>query len=108
MRSYLYGADLAAWLLTLLARGRAGRAYNVGSEAAISIEDLAKTVTRVLAVGPGVEIAGQRVPGRLPERYVPSTRRAREELGLVETVSLERAILRMAEEAQWRRSSSAS
>jgi nucleoside-diphosphate-sugar epimerase len=97
IRSYLYGADLAAWLWTILARGRGGRAYNVGSESAVSIAELAATVARVLRVPGGVEIAGRSAPGRLPERYVPSTRRAHEELGLTETFDLETGILRMAE-----------
>jgi len=37
-------------------------------------------------------------PGSIlpPERYVPETRRARDELGLIETVSLEKAIQRTA------------
>ena len=108
IRSYLYGADLAVWLWTMLAQGKGGHPYNVGSERTVSIAELAQTVARVLGVAKGVEIAGRTVPGRLPERYVPSTRRAREELGLSETFELEHAILRMAEEAQWRRSSSAS
>lgn len=95
-RSYLYGADLAAWLWTLLARGRPGRGYHVGSEAAISVAELARTVARVLGVEAGVEIAREPAPTP-PERYVPSTRITREELGLSETFTLEESIRRMAE-----------
>ncbi|HET8541996.1 MAG TPA: NAD-dependent epimerase/dehydratase family protein [Anaeromyxobacter sp.] len=103
-RSYLYGADLASWLWTLLARGRGARAYHVGSEAAVSVRELALTVARVLEVGSGVKIAREAPPGGRAERYVPSTRRAREELGLAETFTLEEAIARMAEFARASRS----
>jgi dTDP-glucose 4,6-dehydratase len=95
-RSYLYGADLAAWLLALLTRGASARPYNVGSERAVSIAELAGIVARELG-SPRVEIAKAPTPGRPAERYVPSTRRAREELGLGETFTLEESIRRMAE-----------
>lgn len=95
-RSYLYGADLATWLWTLLARGQAGRAYNVGSERAVSISELARLVARVLGCTRGVEVAVTPEAGRPAERYVPSTRRAREELGLDEGWTLEEAVARMA------------
>lgn len=100
LRSYLYGADLAAWLWTLLARGGAGRTYNVGSESALSIAELAALVARLLGVAGGVRVARSPSPGAAPERYVPSTRRAREELGLAETFALEESILRMHQAAR--------
>ena len=37
VRSYLYSADMVAWLWTLLLRGANGRAYNVGSAHAVTI-----------------------------------------------------------------------
>jgi dTDP-glucose 4,6-dehydratase len=93
LRSYLYASDLAAWLWTILLRGQAGRAYNVGSERAVSIVDLARAVAAE-AGGCAVEVAGEPRPGVPPERYVPSTQRARDELDLHETVELEDAIRR--------------
>ena len=92
VRAYLYAADLAAWLWTLLARGTPGRAYNVGGEDA---RPLAEVARRVGAIA-GVEVAvlGVPRPGAPAPRYVPSTRRAAEELGLAPTVDLDEAIRR--------------
>lgn len=95
-RSYLYASDLAVWLWTILLRGTPLRPYNVGSEEAISIADLARLVARVLAPASPVEIAGTPATGAPVERYVPSTGRIREELGVSQTVDLEDAIARTA------------
>ena len=48
-RSYLYADDLVEWLFTIIARGRSGGVYNVGSPEAVSIRELAEVeaVTRV-------------------------------------------------------------
>lgn len=99
-RSYLYAADLVEWLVMILLRGMPGRAYNVGSEEAVSIRDLAARVADVAAVvlpdrrRPEVSVAGQATPGVIPSRYVPSCRRARAELGLVPATTLDEAIRR--------------
>jgi dTDP-glucose 4,6-dehydratase len=82
MRSYLYTADLAIWLWTLLFRAASARAYNVGSAADLSIADLAHKVSEVLGGGSIVTIKQKPSPEKLRERYVPSIHRAEEELGL--------------------------
>jgi nucleoside-diphosphate-sugar epimerase len=93
VRSYLYAGDLAIWLWTILLRGESGRAYNVGSEQAINIADLA----RMIAGDAPVEVRGTPVAGEKPERYVPSTARARTELHLEERIDLSESIRRTIE-----------
>lgn len=99
-RSYLYAADLAEWLFTILLRGQPGRAYNVGSEEAVSIRDLAGRVAAVAAAEwpargrPEVTVARQPVPGVAGDRYVPCCQRARSELGLTVATPLDEAIRR--------------
>jgi len=96
VRSYLYGSDLSSWLWRLLLRGTAGRTYNVGSEHALSLMDLAEMVARELGA-PGVDIGQARRPGEPTDRYVPSTLRARTELGLRESVGIHAAIRKTAD-----------
>jgi dTDP-glucose 4,6-dehydratase len=95
-RSYLYAADLAVWLWTILVKGTSGRPYNVGSEIELSITDLAALVARVVRPGIPVQVADVASPGALPSRYVPSTARAAGELGLKGHVPLDDAIARTA------------
>jgi dTDP-glucose 4,6-dehydratase len=90
IRSYLYAADMAVWLWTTLFRGEPSRAYNVGSEHALSIGALAQSVASRLGVP--VLIAKAPVPGQAVHRYVPCTKRAQAELGLMERVCLDDAI----------------
>ncbi|HTL30133.1 MAG TPA: NAD-dependent epimerase/dehydratase family protein [Tepidisphaeraceae bacterium] len=89
-RSYLYAGDLAIWLWTILFRGGAGRAYNVGSPEAIAIADLA----RMVAPGCELHFARRAEVGSKPPRYVPSTIRAQEELGLRTWIALPTSIKR--------------
>jgi dTDP-glucose 4,6-dehydratase len=91
-RSYIHMADLTAWLWSLLNSGRPGRAYNVGSDEALTIAELASKIAAIF--GAEVRINREPVPGLPASRYVPSIRRARDELGLQIRLGLDDAIAR--------------
>ena len=98
LRSYLYAADLAIWLWTILFRGKACRAYNVGSGDAIAIANLARLVANTLSPAAKVEIAEKPNPASPPLRYVPDVERAASELDLRPLIPLNEAVKRT---AQW-------
>lgn len=102
-RSYLYAADLAVWLWTILFKGPSLVPFNVGSERDVSILELARTVAAMLDPNTQILVAQEPAPAARPARYVPAVSRAREQLGLRETIVLEEAIRRTARWQQtWR------
>ncbi|TCT20225.1 NAD-dependent epimerase/dehydratase family protein [Thiobaca trueperi] len=91
-RSYLYAGDLVVWLLAVLLDGQPNRPYNVGSDVAVSIADLARAVA---TAGGDDRVRIQGAPsGQPPTRYVPSITRARDELGLEVWTPLDQALQR--------------
>lgn len=98
-RSYLYGADLAVWLVGLLLHGRDGLAVNVGSDRPTTVLELATRVRDLVAPQLDVEVGPAR-PGEERHFYLPAIAAARK-LGLDVWTGLDRAILRTAE---WHRS----
>lgn len=96
-RSYLYAADLAIWLWMILLRGQGGKAYNVGSDADLTIAQLAQLVAEV--VNSKAEVIVAQPPDRLrpPQRYVPAIGKAKAELGLEPRIDLRESIRRTAE-----------
>lgn len=97
-RSYLYAADLIIWLLTILMKGETKRPYNVGSEQAITIAELAHLVRDTLAPHLPVRILNPNDAPFATDRsvYVPSTARVRNELHLIPGTPLSEAISRTA------------
>jgi nucleoside-diphosphate-sugar epimerase len=93
-RSYLYASDLAVWLWTVLFQGKSGQAYNVGSEDALSIAAIANAVAAAVPRTVHVSFASGSKPNGPAHRYIPSTARARTELGLTAEIPLYEAIRR--------------
>jgi len=94
VRSYLHAVDLCVWLFAILARGRSGRAYNVGSDQAVSIKELAETAAAAAPRPCAVTIAGRADASNPINVYAPSISRARAELGLDVTIPLREALER--------------
>lgn len=92
LRSYMYGSDLAEWLLILLIKGRFGEAYNVGSEDVVSISELAQLVCSVCGTDNDVVVGASENPDVKAASYVPATQKAIGELELTLRVGLEEAI----------------
>jgi dTDP-glucose 4,6-dehydratase len=96
VRTYLYAADLAVWLVQLLLKGANCEIYNVGSDTEVTIGELARTVVATLAPAKTVVIEGAASGPGAGNRYVPSIDRAREQLGLDVWTPLSLAIQRTA------------
>jgi dTDP-glucose 4,6-dehydratase len=96
IRSYMDADDLMVWLITIMLKGESGEAYNVGSDQAISIKDLA---SKVAAKVPGTFVILQHTGTRTTARYryIPSIEKAKKKLGLSLTIKLETSIEKMLE-----------
>ena len=92
IRSYLYADDLVEWLWTILLKGNTGEAYNVGSDEAISIFDLAHLVSTCFDDKPEVIIKGK--PDGKIDRYVPKVEKIKNELCVSERMTLVAGIKR--------------
>ena len=92
VRSYLYAADLAVWLWTILFRGASARPYNVGSSAAMQLGEVAEIVRDV--AGSSLETVIERREEQARSVYVPDVTRARQELSLPEPLTLHQSVAR--------------
>ena len=93
-RSYLYAVDLAIWLWTILFKGRTCCSYNVGSEEAVTIAELAHLVAAQFEPRPLIKIEQNRIQGIADNRYVPSIERVHSEFGLRPSITLPDALQR--------------
>jgi nucleoside-diphosphate-sugar epimerase len=92
VRSYMNQADLAGWLVCILDKGVAGRAYNVGSDHSISISNLAHLVRDTLSPNKPIVLRNEDCTFQGRNVYVPDITRAKRELGLSINITLSQSI----------------
>jgi nucleoside-diphosphate-sugar epimerase len=91
-RSYLYAADLTVWLWKILFCGQPLQPYNVGSNEAVSIAELAHLIAGRFSPKLEVIVKKAAPENKLAARYVPDVTRAKNELGLIQKINLVEAI----------------
>jgi nucleoside-diphosphate-sugar epimerase len=92
VRSYCYTADLTVMLWKILLQSPAGRVYNVGSDEAISILELANKVISFLDTSVEVMVMKKQKIESMPTRYVPDINRGRSELDINIYTDIDKAI----------------
>src|SRR5260370_1656538 len=93
-RSYLYAADLAIWLWTMLFQAPNLVPINVGSADDLSIAELAHMVVQSLNASNDIQVAKKPIPGLPLPRYVPSVDQPKTVFGLNQTVNLHKTLQR--------------
>jgi dTDP-glucose 4,6-dehydratase len=94
VRSYMYPADMALWLLAMLAEAPPGSTYNLGSPVGVTLNDLA---AKIVACFPHpVRIINRMLGANAPgaTRLVPDVSLAQRAFGLPSQTDLETAIRR--------------
>ena len=94
-RSFLHGRDLAIWLLKILVDGKSGKLYNVGSDNAYTIKELAELVRDIISPAKKIHVLGSlKQEHRI--NYIPSIEKAKS-LGLDVWTTLSESIIEMKE-----------
>ncbi len=76
IRSYMYASDLIVWLWKILLKGEINQPYNVGSDEAISIKQLAEKISSISKAKVAVKILGSPVQQEQVDIYYPSITKA--------------------------------
>ena len=95
IRSYLYGSDMAYWILKALLNGQVGESYNLGSMNGISLDGLAVKVKECIA-GNNIEILSKSSRSNYSDfsTLVPDNSKIIKALQVKETYSIDEAIKR--------------
>lgn len=92
IRSLMYGADMALWLLVMLVQGKTGQVYNLGSDTGITLEALARRVAAHFQPCPEVVLNASLSRNIPTSVLVPDTSAAQRDFNLKIRTDLDTAI----------------
>jgi nucleoside-diphosphate-sugar epimerase len=93
-RSFMYGADVAAWILVMLLRAKSGQTYNLGCDTGHTLLEVARKVALCVEPNPEV-VTNASLTGAVQNScLVPETTSAQRDFGLQQYTSLDLAIAR--------------
>lgn len=89
VRSYMYPTDMALWILTILVHGKVGSAYNLGSDAGISLEEVAVKIKNIVGSSVNIDILNM---NENESEFVPNIDHVKQELGLAITIDIDETL----------------
>ncbi|MEO7212702.1 NAD(P)-dependent oxidoreductase [Mucilaginibacter sp.] len=92
MRSYLYGSDVACWLLMALANGKTAATYNIGGDEAISLKDLTGKITANFPNKIDVLLKYSKAYPVQSSISIPNTSAIKETLGVKQQIGFDSAL----------------
>ena len=99
-RSYMHADDLVRWLMTMVeVADMRCETFNVGSDEAVEIGELAQLVASQLGVKTSIPIRNE----DKTDRYIPSIKKAKEKLGLNNRLRLAQSICKTIDSLKARR-----
>lgn len=93
-KSYMYGSDLANYMLNILVFGKIGEAYNVGSSNPITLIDLANKIKNIINTEIEIKVKSSKDNYSKTILDVPHTSKIGNELNIKEAFGIDEALKR--------------
>jgi nucleoside-diphosphate-sugar epimerase len=93
VRSYLYGSDMAFWLLKIASSGNSGTTYNLGGKVPVSMLELARKIANNFFEKIDIQIKSSKGLNQKLTNSMPNINRIEKDLNVKQQISLEEAIL---------------
>ena len=88
VRSYLYGSDMAFWLLQALANGKTGATYNVGGEEPVSLKVLSGKIKSMFPQKIDILVKYSKQYSAAPSIFVPDITSIKSDLKIQQEIDL--------------------
>ncbi|MEO8760075.1 MAG: NAD-dependent epimerase/dehydratase family protein [Bacteroidia bacterium] len=94
VRSYLYGSDMAYWLLKILSSEKSNPVYNLGSSSPVSLKDLAKKIASIIDTKTKIVVKSSKEIYSETSFSIPDNSLLEKDFNLHETLNLKEALKR--------------